>query len=273
MITILMATYNGEKYIEEQLDSILCQSYCDYKLVVHDDGSNDKTVEIVKKYISLYPDKINLVEDGIKTGGPRNNFFHLMRLVDSPYIMFCDQDDIWLKDKIKNAINACMKMESKVGENIPVLIFSDLIVTDEKLNVISNSLFKMQKTESSMAENINQLVYKNCITGCTMLFNKKALKVSLPTSCNAIMHDWWVALNVLKNKGAVLFIDSKDIYYRQHGMNSVGAKKFSWFKLFKKDVFKNIKEKHMQANSVGYKLSFTQFFILSIYNTIKFGFK
>lgn len=273
MITILMATYNGEKYIAEQIDSILNQSFKDYTLLIHDDGSTDSTVELIKSYVSLHPKRIKLIEDNIKTGGPKNNFFHLMDQVDSPYIMFCDQDDIWLKDKISNAYNACKKIEKKYGENTPVLVFSDLIVTDKNLNVISESLFKMQKTEPKIAKKLNYLVYKNCVTGCTMLFNRKALNVSLPTSCNAIMHDWWVALNVLKNNGKVSFLHTKDIFYRQHGMNSVGAKSFSWIKLIRRNVFINIKEKYMQAKAIGYRRNFPVFCIFSIFNTIKFGLK
>ncbi len=272
MISILMATYNGELYIEEQIQSILKQSYQNYQLIVHDDGSTDNTLNIIRKYADIYKDKIKIIDDGIKTGGPRNNFFHLMGFIDTPYIMFCDQDDIWLPDKIKNAYDKCKEIESKESSDLPVLVFSDLIVTDEKLNVISDSLFKMQKTNPKYVEDIGRLAYRNCVTGCTMLFNNRALKVAMPFSEDALMHDWWLALKILTNNGRIELIESKDILYRQHGRNSVGAKGFSWLGLLNKKILSNISDKYAQALDVGYKKSFSFFFFISIFMTIKEGF-
>ena len=271
MISILMATYNGELYIEEQIQSILKQSYQNYQLIVHDDGSTDNTLDIVRRYADAYSDKIKIIDDGVKTGGPRNNFFHLMGFVDTPYIMFCDQDDLWLPDKIKNAYEKCKEIESSESTNTPVLVFSDLIVTDENLNLISESLFEMQRTEPKYVRSIDKLVYRNCVTGCTMLFNRKALDVSMPFSKDALMHDWWLALKVLSNNGRIGLIESKDILYRQHGKNSVGAKGFSWFGLLNKKILSNIRDKYAQALGVGYKKRFSFFFVISILMTIKEG--
>lgn len=264
MISILMATYNGELYIEEQIQSILKQSYQNYQLIVHDDGSTDNTLNIIRKYADIYKDKIKIIDDGIKTGGPRNNFFHLMGFIDTPYIMFCDQDDIWLPDKIKNAYDKCKEIESRESSDLPVLVFSDLIVTDEKLNVISDSLFKMQKTNSEYAKNINKLVYRNCITGCTVLFNKNALLVSKPFSNDALMHDWWLGLKVLQNNGVIGVVESTDILYRQHNENSVGAKEFTWKRIFKKNIICNIYDKYKQAVACDYQKNIIVFFISSL---------
>ena len=100
MVDILMATYNGGKYIAEQIDSILNQNYNDWKLYIRDDGSKDNTVNIVKEYIEKYPDKIILIEDGRRNLGPKLNFGELLKISKSEYCMFCDHDDVWMEDKV-----------------------------------------------------------------------------------------------------------------------------------------------------------------------------
>lgn len=267
-----MATYNGELYIEEQIQSILKQSYQNYQLIIHDDGSTDNTLNIIREYADIYKDKIKIIDDGIETGGPRNNFFHLMGFVDTPYIMFCDQDDIWLPDKIKNAYDKCKEVESREPSGTPVLVFSDLIVTDESLNVISESLFKMQKTNPEYAKCMDKLAYRNCITGCTVLFNKNALLVSKPFSNDALMHDWWLGLKVLQNNGVIEDVESADILYRQHNNNSVGAKSFTWKKIFKKNIMRNIYGKYKQAIACNYKKNIIIYFFSSLFIAFFAGF-
>ena len=110
-ISICMATYNGEKYLKEQLDSILAQVNTDWKLLIRDDGSEDSTIEIIEDYAEKYPDKIELTTDSFGRLGPCMSFSRLLDLADAEYIMFCDQDDVWLSNKIALTLGAMKQAE------------------------------------------------------------------------------------------------------------------------------------------------------------------
>ena len=103
MIYILLATYNGEEYIKEQIESLLHQTYQHWTLIIHDDNSSDNTVNIIKEYVKKYPEKIIFIDDDISTGGAKENFAYLLNKIDKnfDYLMFCDQDDVWLNNRIK----------------------------------------------------------------------------------------------------------------------------------------------------------------------------
>lgn len=223
MIDILLATYNGSKYINEQIDSLLSQTFQEWTLIVHDDGSKDDTVQILNDYHKKYPNKIRVIDDGIQCGGAKENFSHLMSYSSAPYIMFCDQDDIWLPNKIEITYNEMVSVEIR-NPKVPILIHSDLKVVDENLNVISDSMFDYQKLPKNIGS-INQILVQNNITGCTVMINREALSVSLPIPKVAIMHDWWIGCNVLKAKGIIGLISEPLILYRQHTNNTLGSKK------------------------------------------------
>lgn len=222
MVDILMATYNGEKYLKQQIDSILEQTYEDWKIIIHDDGSSDNTLDIVKEYVMKYPEKILWIDDKISTGGAKNNFFHLFQHADAPYIMLSDQDDVWQKDKIKNAVAEIKSAEKKYGQDIPLLGHSDLKVVDEKLNIMNISFFDMQRLNFKKSGLAAMLVQNN-ITGCTTIFNQCLKNMCKEMPEEAIMHDWWLGL-VANAFGKVFFMDNNDIQYRQHGNNTEGAK-------------------------------------------------
>lgn len=223
MIDILLATYNGALYIDKLLESILSQSTQSYRVLIHDDGSSDSTVAIIKKYAEKYPSKIFLIDDGLKLGGAKENFFHLMNYSTAPYTMFCDQDDIWLPSKIEVSWKALLKKEAERGEETPLCVFTDLIVVDENLEVMSPSMWYFNGVDPSMANNFSKLSLSSPVTGCTMLFNRAAVKCSYPLSAEAIMHDWWLALSVVSCGGELIPIAEKTILYRQHSGNCVGV--------------------------------------------------
>lgn len=138
-VAICMATYNGEKYIAEQIDSIVKQTYTDWLLFIRDDGSKDNTIEILKKIINEKTDKIVLIEDpDLKGGSSKKNFAAILRWVNEhykfQYFMFSDQDDYWLPEKVETAILEVKKIESQ--KQCPVLVHSDLKVVDADLNVL-----------------------------------------------------------------------------------------------------------------------------------------
>lgn len=221
-IAILMATYNGAKFIDEQIESILKQSFTNWELFIHDDGSTDQTKNIIKSYACRYPKKIHVLL-GESTGNSKNNFFYLMKKVDAQYIMFADQDDVWLKDKIRITYNRLLDLENKkIGT--PVLVFSDLKVVDSKLRIISPRMSEYQGLKMDNTD-FNHLMIQNVVTGCTVMINEKCkeMAVSCLTKRHIIMHDWWCAL-IASYFGKIGYINDALILYRQHSVNSVGAK-------------------------------------------------
>ncbi len=221
MITVLLATYNGRRFIGEQLDSLLNQTYKDFKVLIHDDGSTDGTADIIDGYIARYPDKFSRIE-APATGSAAANFAFLFSKCDDDYIMFCDQDDVWMPEKIEKTLAAVKAAEAETDADVPVLAHSDLAVTDAALNIINDSFFAMQKLDPDFIT-LPHLLVQNCVTGCTVMINR-ALKErtgEIPKEC--AMHDWWLAL-VAAVFGKTVFINEPLLYYRQHGDNSVGAK-------------------------------------------------
>lgn len=219
-IAILMATYNGEKYICQQIDSILSQTCMDWELYIHDDGSTDNTIAAVESYVEKYPDKIHLI-DGKSTGGAKYNFFYLLGQVEAPYYMTCDQDDVWLDKKIELTYDKMLAIEDNA--DIPCLVYTELRVVDSELNTIADTMSEYQSLDCHK-RTINQFILQNSVTGCTMMVNR-ALRdkmLHITNTDNTIMHDWWAAL-VAAQFGKTAFIDEPTILYRQHGDNSLGA--------------------------------------------------
>lgn len=219
-IAILMATYNGEKYICQQIDSILSQTCKDWELYIHDDGSADNTIAAVESYVEKYPDKIHLI-DGKSTGGAKYNFFYMFGQVEAPYYMTCDQDDVWLEKKIELTYDKMLTIENKA--DVPCLVYTELRVVDSELNTIADTMSEYQSLDCHK-RTINQFILQNSVTGCTMMVNR-ALRdkiLHITDIDNTIMHDWWAAL-VAAQFGKTAFIDEPTILYRQHGDNSLGA--------------------------------------------------
>jgi len=219
MIEILLATYNGEKFLQAQLDSILYQTFQDWCIVAHDDGSTDATLEILQQFKQEHPSKIKILDDGLSFGSARDNFEHLMKHATADYIMLCDQDDVWMDDKIVQTLSAMKKAEYQ-NPHKSVLVHTDLIVVDEALNVIAPSMFAYQRLKKKST--LKNLMVRNNVTGCTVMVNQRALKCALPMPKQAMMHDWWLVLKV-KEQGVVGFVDMPTVYYRQHGKNCLGA--------------------------------------------------
>lgn len=243
MIEILMATYNGEKYVSEQIDSLLNQTFKDWSLLIRDDNSKDETLNIIKSYVEQYPNKIKLINDNKGSLRAKDNFLELLKLSTADYIMFCDQDDVWLPRKIEITLK-----KMKEVENGPTLIHTDLKVVDKNLNIISDSMWKLQKLFPEKKE-YNYLIVQNNITGCTMMINRELAKLSTGKFPNGIMHDWIIGI-IASLKGNISYVNEGTILYRQHGNNEVGAqeyysnilKKLKRIKEIKKDIYKTNKQ-------------------------------
>ena len=224
-IAILLAVYNGEKYLENQLDSIVNQSFTNWKLYIRDDGSSDKSVQLIKEYISRYPSKIQLITDNQQNLGSCNNFFRLLQSVEnSEFYMFADQDDVWNKNKIEVSLNSILKIEISEKFKKPILLHTDLEVVDTNLNQISSSFWKYQQMDVKNTNSYNNLLIQNIVTGCTVIFNHKLKEKMRFLPDNVFVHDWWIAL-VASVFGRIDFIEDKTLKYRQHINNVEGAKK------------------------------------------------
>ncbi len=246
-VAVLMATYNGEKYLEEQLDSILNQTYKDFTIYIQDDGSSDNTVSIINSYAENY-NNIMFINNGLNRLGASLNFMTLLNYVDSEYYMFADQDDFWLTNKIELSINRLINIESQNGKNSPIIVHTDRTYTDQKLNVTQVSEFNPRNRELKDIEykveelkNCNILSIYTIVGGCTMAINKKAKEISLPY-LNIRMHDATIAMRVAHHeKGIISTIYESTILYRQHESNTCGISNESKFaKLLKiKSVLSN----------------------------------
>lgn len=219
-VAVLLSTYNGEKYLEEQIDSIRNQSYENWKLYIRDDGSSDTTINIIEKYCKV-DDRIIFLDSNRNNLGVIDSFLFLLTEVTADYYMFCDQDDIWLENKIKNTL-FCMKEKEK-EEKKPYVIYTDLRVVDANLNIIAPSIFEYRKLFKA-PRNYMSIFIRNSAYGCTIMFNNQ-LKNLVVKSDNIIMHDKWIEI-IGASFGETCLCPDTDILYRRHGDNTSATKKY-----------------------------------------------
>lgn len=228
-VDILLATYQGASYIKAQIQSILNQTYPYIHLWIRDDGSSDITPNLIEQIASFYPDRISIIPSH-KNLGIRGNFSELMAYSKAKYIMFSDQDDIWLPEKIELSLNAMKKMEKDHGDQTPLLVHTDLKIVRNDLSLISNSFWEYARLNPN-ATSLNRLLTQNVLTGCTMLLNRPLVNLSLPIPKGSIMHDWWIAL-VAAAFGQITHVQTPTMLYRQHNSNDIGAKQYGILSYF-----------------------------------------
>ena len=191
-IDVLMATYNGEKFIRQQLDSLFRQTIQNFTLIIRDDVSSDNTLQIIESYRQKFPDRILLISDEQKNVGVTQNFNLLLEKSAADYIFFCDQDDVWLPSKIETSLSAIQALET-VHTQTPCLVYADMKSIDEQGNIIANSVWQ-QLNLSPKYFTLNRLLVQNIPHGCTMLINKAMRNLVFPIPKEAILHDHWIAL-------------------------------------------------------------------------------
>ncbi len=224
-LTILMATYNGGKFIEAQLDSLRAQSFAEWRLWIRDDGSTDDTVEIIRRYTVL-DERVRLLPADDMRLGAAMNFSYLMErfAAESEYTMFCDQDDVWQPDKIAATLTKMHDMEARFGTETPILVHTNLSVTDGDLNLLPPSFWHYQGLNPKI-KSLNRLLVQNNVTGCTAMANRMLAVLAANMPPQAIMHDWWLAL-LAAAFGEIGYVKRATMLYRQHGGNDIGAKRY-----------------------------------------------
>jgi glycosyltransferase involved in cell wall biosynthesis len=251
-VLILMATYNGQKYVSDMIESIIDQDYENWELIISDDKSTDNTVQIIKDFEIRMPEKIRVHTSNRKFGNAQKHFMYLLsNFHDAPYIMFCDQDDVWHKDKITKTYQKMQEIQTQ--PTIPALVHTDLRVVDENLKCINPSFMGYSTLEGERLE-LNHLLVQNVVTGCTLMINKALadLAVSKIPESGMLMHDWWLAL-LASSFGKAAFLNEATIDYRQHEDNTVGAKNTKSFayimqKIRDRSAAQSIKDTFTQAS-------------------------
>ena len=209
-VQILLSTYNGEKYLREQLESLFAQDYGNLKILVRDDGSSDGSVQILEEFSKRDSRLRFYVGSNL---GVVDSFFDLLKKADSEatYFFFCDQDDVWVEGKVSRAVERLSR------KTMPALYFS-------RLRYVSESLAPLGTSKLPRNLSFASALVENVATGCTVAFNqalRAAALAHLPTQ-HCLMHDWWMYLLALAT-GQVVYDDQSFVAYRQHGANVVGA--------------------------------------------------
>ena len=211
MVDILMATYNGEAFLEEQVQSIINQTYREWRLLVHDDGSTDKTMEILHR-LAEEDERVVVIEDGVQRLGVARNFIHLVKQSAAAYCMFCDQDDVWLPHKVEKMVHAI----EQYNQGIPQVVYTNAFLWSPDRGIISD------KNTLTYPTTLRQTLFLNTgIQGAAAIFNQSMCEVIEQPLSYYAMHDHVLLLAGICF-GEVHYLPESLMYYRQHENNLTG---------------------------------------------------
>jgi len=216
ILSVAMATYNGELFLEEQIQSILNQSFQNFELIICDDCSTDKTAQIIQKYMQTHSN-IKLFKNETNIGFIKN-FEKLISLCETPYIALSDQDDIWLENKLEIQMKAMKKAES-LNNNSPLMVHSDLMMINEEGKHLQNSFFKYKKYKLKDAKDLGQILGPCGVMGNTILFNQALKDKILPFPSCLEVHDYWIAV-MTELLGERITMRQPLVKYRIHNENA-----------------------------------------------------
>lgn len=227
VVTIALATFNGEKYLGEQLASIESQTFTDWQLVVADDGSTDSTLSILRSFGLEHASKFVFLGSR-STGSAKANFSEVLRHLEpaTRYVALCDQDDVWHPRKLELLVQSCRELERDSFHSLPAMVFSDLRVVDADGREISSSFFQYISARPDVAT-LGSCLVENYVPGCAMLFNAELLRIFRQggdVTNEMRMHDWWLLL-LAHCFGKVLALPAPLVAYRQHSHNAAGVRK------------------------------------------------
>ncbi len=216
-VAILMSTFNGSRYLREQIASLQHQTFSKWNLYIRDDGSADNTIEIIEK-LAQSDNRIHLISDNKCRLRPMKSFLTLLKEVNADFYFFCDQDDFWKEDKLQLMLDRI----SKEDNTKPNLVYCNLQCVNSELKPIDNQFNYLVGQLSGYSRCVS-----NDMPGCVMLINKKLRDLTVTNTTefsNILMHDWWIAL-IAQFCGKIFFLNKRLILYRQHGNNAIGAGK------------------------------------------------
>jgi Glycosyl transferase family 2 len=219
-IDVLMATWNGSRFIEQQLESLSRQTFQNFRLIVRDDGSSDSTLQIIERFQGRRSERMLVNRNSTRQGACRT-FSMLAEESDAPYFAFCDQDDVWRADKLELELEAAKHIEAEYGSHTPVMVFSDMELIGPDNRRLAGSMWKMKHMNPHRAS-LGTMLVQNLVTGCTVLGNHSLLLRGLPIPEEALMHDFWLGL-VAAAFGLLVPLDETTVGYRQHEQNANGA--------------------------------------------------
>jgi glycosyltransferase, family 2 len=248
-LCILLASYNGEKYISEQLDSIINQTYKNWELIIRDDGSKDETVTILNKY-EKKDERIKILRDDKGNLGFLKNFEELLFNAKEEFVLFSDQDDFWLKNKLEKFVEKIRDLDEKVLSK-PLLVHCNSLVCDKKLEIIKE---KFIDSKIAKKNNSNIYFFEYIVQGSTSMVNKKMIRESLPFLKSVTLHDRYFHL-LSQFLGTRVFIDESLVKYRQHERNEIGANRSiiknimskKYFYVEDRKLIEEIKEKYIKC--------------------------
>jgi glycosyltransferase involved in cell wall biosynthesis len=221
-IEVLLATYNGDRFLREQINSILAQDYSNIRVLARDDGSTDETAEILSEYAGKYPDRFRVMPASAATGSAKENFLLLMKTSTADHICFSDQDDVWLPEKVRKTKEAMDRLEFRWGRHVPLLVFTDLHVVDDRLKMLHRSFWAFMKINPGHINRLAKLMVQSVVTGCTAMMNRPLLELALRMPSEASMHDRWIGL-LASTMGRASMLNEQTVLYRQHDRNVVGT--------------------------------------------------
>ncbi|HEO2332030.1 TPA: glycosyltransferase family 2 protein [Streptococcus agalactiae] len=215
-VNILMATYNGEKFLAQQIESIQKQTFKEWNLLIRDDGSSDKTCDIIRNFTAK-DSRIRFINENEHHNlGVIKSFFTLVNYEVADFYFFSDQDDVWLPEKLSVSLEAAKHKAS----DVPLLVYTDLKVVNQELNILQDSMIQAQSHHANTT--LLPELTENTVTGGTMMINH-ALAEKWFTPNDILMHDWFLAL-LAASLGEIIYLDLPTQLYRQHDNNVLGAR-------------------------------------------------
>lgn len=222
-LVVVLSSYNGARFIAEQIESLRHQTRRSWVLLVRDDGSSDDTVRIVETHSAVDP-RIVLLQDGRGHLGPAASFSALLEHAagaGAEYVALSDQDDVWRPDKLERELQLMEEHERRIGRDVPLLVHSDLTVVDQQLRIVHRSFASYQSLGREPVRPLRRLLVQNFVTGCTTVINRALLRAAVPLP-PVVMHDWWLAL-CAGALGQLLYLAEPTVLYRQHAGNTLGG--------------------------------------------------
>lgn len=224
-IDILLPVHNGGKFLAEQLDSLESQAGEAFRILIRNDASTDDSAAIIEDYRSRSRHEVVILPDR-EHRGVIGSVNQLLAASDAPYVMFCDQDDIWLADKVAVSLSRMRQLEDHHGRDCPLQVFTDkqVVASDNKL--LHESFMACQNLHPAEA-NLSRLLLQNVASACTMMVNRATVELCGQIPSQAVMHDHWISLLVMA-LGRMDYVDKPTMRYRQHEDNYYGARQHGW---------------------------------------------